>query len=136
MAVTASTVAQVHQAAKPFGLLRHGLDQLAGRMRALGHSVEQVEHLLQKSAPHDVIQETCQQLEWARGGGNRETTASVENLEIQGEEVSKSSGQPSLGTAEVTSSRALEPSCDYVVGGELKQCEEPAVGKPVLTPSV
>ena len=41
-------------------------------------------------------------------GGNRETTASVESVGIRHVEVSKSSGQPSLGTAVVTCSRVLK----------------------------
>ena len=105
-------------------------------MRALGHSVNHVEQLQQNSASNVEIQESCQQLEWARGGENRRTTASAENLEIQDVEELKSSGQPNLGTAKETCSMAMEPSCDKVDVGGLKQYEEPAVVTPVLTPSV
>jgi len=105
-------------------------------MRALGHSGNHVEQLQQNSASNVESQESCQQLEWARGGENRQTTASAENLEIQDVEELKSSGQPNLGTAKETWSLVMEPSCDKVDVGGLKQYEEPAVVTQVLTPSV
>jgi hypothetical protein len=100
-----------------------------------GHHGAQFEHMHHIPAPHGVMQETFQQVQWARREGNQETTASAENVDIQHEEELKSLGQPTR-TAEVTSRWVMTTSCDYVVVGGPKQYEQPAGGTPVLTPSV
>jgi hypothetical protein len=81
------------------------------------------------------MQESCQQLEWARRGGNLETTASDENGEILHVVELKSPGQPSLGTAVVTC-LLLATSFDKVVVEGLKLYEQPEAIQPVLTLSV
>ena len=97
---------------------------------------KQFEHLHHNSASHGVMQESCQQLEWARGGGNRGTTASAETGEIRHVVELKSQGWPSLGTAVVSNCRLLATSFDRVVVGGLKLYEQPEVVQPVLKPSV
>ena len=68
-----------------------------------------VDHIgLLHQQPVDHIGLLHRQPERETEGGNRETTASVESVGIRHVEVSKSSGQPSLGTAVVTCSRVLK----------------------------
>ena len=122
-----ATVAQLHQAVYQFGLLQICLQGLP--------EATQFEHLHHNSAPHGVMQESCQQLEWARRGGNRETTALDENGEIPHVVELKSPGQPSLGTAVVTC-LLLATSFDKVVVEGLKLYEQPEAIQPVLTLSV
>ena len=125
--MVAATVAQLHQAVYQFGLPQICLQGLP--------EAAQFEHLHHNTAPHGVMQESCQQLEWARRGGNLETTASDENGEILHVVELKSPGQPSLGTAVVTC-LLLATSFDKVVVEGLKLYEQPEAIQPVLTLSV
>ena len=121
------TAAQLHQAVYQFELPQICLQGLP--------EAAQFAHLHHKFAPHGVTQESCQQQEWARRGGNPETTASDENGEILHVVELKSPGQPSLGTAVVTC-LLLATSFDKVVVEGLKLYEQPEAIQPVLTLSV
>ena len=120
------TVAQLHQAVYQFALPQICLQGLP--------EAAQFAHLHHKFAPHGVTQESCQQQEWARRGGNPETTASAANVDFQHVVESKSPGWSTRTAVVTSSSRLVTTSCGHGVVGGPKQYEQPAGRTPVWTP--